>query len=72
MTAGERQQLREWAPTTHDALTPVGQVEQAGRFAYGLRTNARGRRRAARMLLALVVVVVVAVAVVVGSVLGLS
>ncbi len=37
-------------------------IEQVGLFAHGLRTNPRGRRRAALPLLGLVLVVLVAVA----------
>ncbi len=49
----------------HDHLTPLGQVEQVGALARGLRTNAAGRRRALRLLLGLVLAVAVLAVVVV-------
>ncbi len=48
----------------HDHLTPAGQVEQAGKFARGLRYNSTGRRRAMRMLAWLGAVIAVGVALV--------
>ena len=43
------------------SLHALGRVEQVGLFAYGLKTNHRGRRRAGVVLGALAVVVVVVV-----------
>jgi hypothetical protein len=54
-------QLHAWAT---GAASVESQVEQVGMFAYGLKTNRRGRRRAGLALLGLVLVVLVTVAVV--------
>ena len=43
-----------------DATSVEGRVEQVGLFAYGLKTNRRGRRRAGIALLGLLFVVLVA------------
>jgi hypothetical protein len=48
--------VRVWPVGEHDPLTPMGEIEQAGMLAGGLRHNPKGVRRAGWMLLALVVV----------------
>jgi hypothetical protein len=45
------------------ALSVESRIEHVGLFAYGLKSNRRGRRRAGLALLGLVLVVLVAVAV---------
>ena len=48
--------LSGWPTGEHDPLTPLGQIEQDGLLAAGLRHNPRGVRKAGWMLLGLVAV----------------
>ena len=57
MSRGD-EQLRPWET---GSLTYEGQVEAIGLFAHGLRTNRRGRRRAAVASAVLVLVLAIAV-----------
>ena len=73
MNAYGRAESQEWdglPQTPHSALTPLGQIEQATKFAAGLKQPRQGWRRGV-VVAGEVLIVLMAVAVVVAGVLGI-